>query len=168
MTTRTRVRVATYTESVTHLAQGVLDVFEAIVVKLGLSTVYLEGNWDALIRGLKTWLNGHYLEAVCLEIIDRHGTLWSRCDLELTYHDVGLPGVFYVDLEVGRFSAIKFGSPPPWASYRVVVLLKPGAPAGEGWGSTSLLSTENMLRIRVGSAIGSPHIGANLDFWKRP
>ncbi len=168
MATRTRIRVATYTESVTHLAQGVLDIFEAIVVKLGLSTDYLDGNWDALIRGIKTWLNGQYLEAVYLEITDRDGALWSRCDLELTYYDVGLPGVFYVDLEVGRFSAIKFGVPPTGARYRVVVHLGPGAPAVEGWGPTGLLSTDGMLRIRVGSAIGSPHIGANLEFWKRP
>lgn len=168
MSTRTRVRVANYTESVTHLAQGVLDVFEAVILKLGLSTDYLDGNWDALIRGFKTWLNGRHLEAVYLEIIDRIGSLWSRCDLQLTYYDVGVPGVFYVDLEVGRFSTIKFGAPPAGARYRVVVHLKPGAPAVEGWSSTSLLSTEGMLRIPVGSAIGSPHIGAKLDFWRRP
>lgn len=167
MATRTRLRVATYTESVTHLAHGVLDIFQAIVVKLGLSTSYLDGNWAALMRGIKTWLNGQHLKTVHLEVIDRNGQPWSRCDLELTYYDAGVSDVFYVDLEVGRFSAMKFGPPPPGTYYRVVVDLKPGAPLVEGWGSTSLLSTEGMRRIRAGGAIGSPHIQANLDFWRR-
>lgn len=168
MTTRARVRVATYTESVTHVAQGVLDIFEAIVMKLGLPTDYLEGNWAALVSGIRTWLSGQFLEAIYLEIKDRNGILWSRCDLWLTYYDAGWPGVFYVDLEVGRFSAIKFGTPPPGASYRIVVDLKPGAPDVQGWSWTRLLSTEELMRIRVGCAVGSPHIGVGLDFWRRP
>lgn len=168
MGTRTRVRVDTHTQSVTYVVGGLLDLFRAFVEKLGLAPGYFSRLRDTLDLGLRTWLEGHHLRTVHLEIHRPSGSLVTRIDVDIDYRTSTTNSTsFVLDLFLAGLLAKKVGPVAKSCEYRVIATLAPGAPPVQGWSSTSLLTSEGLVPWNIGEAVGSPDIGSSMQLWLR-
>ena len=161
------VRVNVTTQSITYVSEGVVDLFEAIITKLGLSTKYTEEHRDALLSGFTTWLREKSLEKVYLVVEEASGRAWALGELRIDYLLQGQTADFYDDLEAARYAAAKLGVPPTGVTYRIIAVTSAGASAVSGWSGTTMPSTSGMTRSRVGGAVGAPAIEASLALWRR-
>jgi hypothetical protein len=55
--TQMRTAVSTRTQTAVHLTDVITGAFSAIIATLGISRSYLDRNWDAIERGLMTWID---------------------------------------------------------------------------------------------------------------
>lgn len=162
MTTRTTTTVT----SVTYVVDGFLTIFEVLSDILGMSRTYLDSNKKLLKLGFSKWLESKHLNAVYVEFIAPHG-LQHRCDFRIKYSAGDTVGFFNEDLEGVRYLATKLASMPAGSQYRVVVDLAPGAQDVDGWSSTNLRSVTNLSKGRLGTALNTPGIKAQMEYWTR-
>ncbi len=168
MGTRTTVRVDTYTQSVTYVVGGLLDLFRTFVDELGLTPDYFADVLGALEAGLHTWIEGRYLRTVYLEVYSPNGSLVTRIDIDIDYKSsTSAHHSFYLDMFLAELMAKKVGRVSRSCKYRVLVTAAPGAPSVPGWSSTKLLSNEGLSPWHLGQALGSPDIGSSMQLWLR-
>jgi len=168
MSTRTTVRVDTYTQSVTYVVGGLLDLFRTFVDELGLAPDYFAHVLEVLEAGLLTWIEGRYLRTAYLEVYSPSGSLVTRIDIDIDYKSsTSAHHSFCLDLFLAKLMAKKVGSVSRSCKYRVVVTTAPGAPSVPGWSSTKLLSSEGLSPWHLGEALGSPDIGSSMQLWLR-
>lgn len=92
----------------------------------------------------------------------------DRFDFEIDYaYGNGDDGDLWLDSDAIGYAIRKKGAVPSRCSYRVVARRSTGAPAVEGWASTTLRSTDGFTRRSTGTALGGGNIGANLSYYAR-
>jgi len=164
----TSVSVYSYTHSVTYVADNILKSFKDIIRLSGLDPAGLVGNWESNGLALRTWLESHHLERVVLEIYHpTTNTLVTRWDLDIVYSWSSDPGNFWTDTEQLKYNIRKAGLTPGDAKYRILMETKPGYPAVAGWGPTTYLSTDGMVRHSLGSTIEHNGLGAGAAYWRK-
>ena len=165
----TLVFVNTYTHSVTFVTDKMLTSLKRIIIWSGLDPGKVTRNWHALDRGIRTWLFTRDLWQVVLEVY-RAGTQSpvGRWDFDIEY---GLgadgEGEMWTDPDAIRYAITKCGLDPGGCDYRIVAVTKPGAQHVEGWGPTTLLSTDGFVRHSVGTTIGANPLATRTAYWRR-
>lgn len=162
------VAVYSYTHSVTYVADNILKSFKDILRMSGLSPAAFVSDWDSNRRAISTWIESGHLKQVVLEIY--HPTtnaLIVRWDIDIVYGWSSGDGNFYTDTEQLRYAILKAGVAPSQAKYDLIMINKPGRPAVDGWGSTSMRATDGMVRHSLGSTIDHSGLGANAAYWRR-
>jgi hypothetical protein len=162
--------VASYsrTHSVTYVADNILKSLKDIIRLSGLDPTFLVNDWDAYMRGVKTWLDSEHLDVVKLEIYDpSNDNLVLRWDVEVVYSSGIGEGTFWADTEQIKFHVRKAGLAPERANYRVILHLKPGAPQVEGWCDAIERPVDGMVKQSLGSTIEHHGLGANAAYWRR-
>ncbi len=168
----TTVHADLYTHTATHVATGMLRGLRQIIRDTGLNLALFDGQWEVLERGTAAWLRSGHLTSLVLEVYDPGrpvgADLVDRFDFEIDYaYDNGDDGDLWLDGDAVGYAIRKKGSIPAWCTYRVVAQRTPGAPAVEGWASTTLRSTDGFTRRSTGTALGGGNIGANLSYYTR-
>jgi len=93
--------------------------------------------------------------------------LITRWDIEIVYGWTSGDGSFWTDTEQLKYAIKKAGVAPSAASYRIVLNNKQGRPDVKGWSSTTLLSTDGMVRQSLGSTIEHNGLGGSASYWRR-
>jgi len=168
--TTTLVSVNTYTHSVAYVTNQVLLSIKRIISWSGLDVSRFVADWREFENGIKTWLGSRHLETVVLEIFDPPtNALAVRWDFEIRYTSgSGDDGGFWADSEAIKNAIKKCGLIPSECSYRVVVTTKPEAPSVAGWTTTTLRSTDGLVRYCVGTTIDASSLASGAAYWKRP
>jgi hypothetical protein len=162
----TAVTVNTYTHTVTHVTAKMLYSIQRIIQQIGLDPAKFLADWDALERGISTWLESQHLREVTLEVWDPStDALMTRWDISVNYGYSG-DGSLWADIDGIKYAIKKAGTVPILCSYRIVVDKKPGAAAVSGWTGATLRSTDHLKRYGVGSTIGGNGIAAETSYWR--
>jgi hypothetical protein len=163
----TFVNVNTYTHSVTYVTDKMLKSLKDIIRLSGLSPEKLTSEWDALERGIKTWLNTEDLEQVHLEVCNpRTDELIGRWDFEVSYGFSG-DGSFWVDTDNIAYHIKKAGQWPGTCEYRIVVTTKLGRPDVDGWITAHLRPTNGFIKQSIGTTINGSGLSAGTGYWRR-
>lgn len=148
----------TYTHSVNHVTDRILNDFIEVIREVGLDPSLLTDDWEVLERGIRVWLGHRELESLHLEIVDPEDEeLLLRWDFQIDY-DYPTEDM-WDDPGAIRAALAKIGKVPGRCHYRVVA----SAPRGrdvDGWSPTRLRSTEGMVRQGVGTSAAAPELGA--------
>lgn len=164
----TAVAVYSYTHSVTYVADNILKSLKDIIRLSGLDPNNLVGSWDSKLRALTTWINSGHLKTVMLEVFNpKTDALITRWDIEIVYGWTSGDGSFWTDTEQLKYAIKKAGIAPSAASYRIVLDNKSGRPDVEGWSSTTLRSTDGMVRQSLGSTIEHSGLGGSAAYWRK-
>lgn len=163
----TTVSVYSYTQSVTYVTDNILKSLKDILRVSGLDPTGLVGDWDALHRGIKAWIDSQHLELVILEVYHpKTDALIIRWDISVSYTWDSAAGNFWTDTEQLKYAIKKAGLMPIDASYRVVVTTADGRPEVSGWSSSNLRSTDGFVRQSLGTTIEHNGLGANTTYWR--
>lgn len=163
----TFVRVNTFTHSVTFVTDKMLKSLKDIVRLSGLNPEKLVSEWAVLDRGISMWLTTEDLEQVHLEVYEsKNDKLIGRWDFEISYGFAG-DGAFWVDTDAIRYHIIKAGQWPGTCEYRIVVTTKPSRPNVEGWSSTTLRSTEGLVKQSIGTVIDGSGLSTGTGYWRK-
>lgn len=165
----TNVYVNIYTHSVTYVTGKMLYSLKRIIIYSGLNPNKLTNQWEALERGIKTWLQSRHLTSMTLEIYrPATGALVGRWDFEIDYsYDADDDGSMWVDIDSIKAAVAKAGLHPSTCTYDVIVSTKPGRPAVAGWTTTSFRSTDGLSRFSIGTTIGANPLGSGVAYWRR-
>lgn len=164
----TAVAVYSYTHSVTYVADNILKSLKDIVRLSGLDPSNLVGSWDSKLLALTTWISSGHLNTVMLEVFDpRTNALITRWDIDIVYSWTSGDGTFWTDTEQLKYAIKKAGVAPSTAGYRIVLDNKAGRPDVKGWSSTSLRSTDGMVRQSLGSTIEHSGLGGSASYWRK-
>lgn len=151
-------------KSYVYISNEISRIFYESIQSAGLDPTAYAQLQGTIENGLRTWITMHYLEAAHLEIVET-GTqrVRSRIDLGLSY--VGNNGEQYVT-DIARVRQALAGTARmDGCEYRVVVTLKDGAPAVQGWGPTALGSVGHLQRQDVGDVITAPAGSVQMFRW---
>lgn len=163
------VAVSTGVYSATHVATNMLRGLKQIIAGCGLSTSRIMGEWEVLEDGIATWVDSGHLEKLVLEVWDSKNLdkLIGRFDFTIDYDYYGSgDGDLWLDSDTVAWAIKKNGSYASRCEYRVVARTASGAPAVDGWSSTTLRSTAGMREHSIGTALGGGALGAGLSYWK--
>ncbi len=165
----TLVFVNTYTHSVTFVTAKMLTSLKRIITWIGLDPAKLTRDWEALERGIRTWLTSHHLQAVALEVYrPASQTLVGRWDFDIEYgFSADGNGEMWTDTDAIWFAIAKCGLNPVGCDYRIVVDNKPGRPDVRGWGPTEFLSTQGFVRNSIGTTIGASPLASRTAYWRK-
>ncbi len=165
----TLVYVNTYTYSVTFVTDKMLTSLKRLIIWIGLDPGKLTRDWDALERGIKTWLGTKDLRTVVLEVYRAASrTLVGRWDFDIDYSfGTGDDGSMWTDTDAIRFAIKKCGIDPAGCEYQIIAVTNPGRPDVEGWGPATLLSTDGLVRYSVGTTIGANPLGTRTAYWRK-
>ena len=164
----TTVSVYSYTHSITYVADNILKSLKEIIRLSGLDPGKFATDWDTYQQGIRTWLESRHLELVTLEIYHPvTDGLIKRWDITIQYELTSGDGSFWTDTEQLRYAIQKAGVAPSQANYRLVVHNKNGSSAVAGWASTTLRSTDGMVRQNLGSTVQHQGLGGSASYWRR-
>lgn len=165
----TTVNVCTRTHSITYVTDNILKSLKDIIRLSGMDPGKFAEDWDLYQRGIKTWLESEHLEQVILEVYHPvTNGLIIRWDIAIQYQwTSGDDGVFWTDTEQLRYAIQKAGVAPGHAAYRLVVTNKQGRQDVIGWSSTTLRSTDGMVRQSLGSTVQHHGLGGNTSYWRK-
>lgn len=163
---RTQTTTYTYTHSVNFVTDRILHSFKDIIRDVGLHPRNLTDRWGVLENGIRVWLESRHLETLHLEIWrpsdGKLVALWSF-DIDYEYETEEM----WEDPAAIRSAITKMGGVPSECQYRIVVVNSDGAPALEGWTSTTVRSTRGMVPQAVGTSTAAPGIGARGSYMRR-
>lgn len=163
----TVVMVNTYTHSVTYVADKLLMSLKDIIVASGLSPEKMAGEWVVLERGLRRWLETRDLTELVLEVFNPStDRLVCRWDFTICYSFTG-DGAFWVDTDDLKYHILKAGCWPSSCDYRIVASTKPGRADVSGWSSTTLRSTDGLVRQSIGTTVDGSGLSASAGYWRR-
>lgn len=164
----TAVAVYSYTHSVTYVADNILRSLKDIIRLSGLDPSNLVGTWDSKMRALTTWINSGHLSKVILEVVNPNtDALITRWDIDIVYSWTSGDGSFWTDTDQLKYAIKKAGVVPSAATYRIVMTNKTGRPDVPGWSSTTLRSTEGMVRQSLGSTVEHHGLGGSAAYWRK-
>jgi hypothetical protein len=164
----TAVAVYSYTHSVTYVADNILKSLKDIVRLSGLDPRNLVDSWDSKLLALTTWISSGHLNTVMLEVFDpRTNALITRWEIDIVYSWTSGDGNFWTDTEQLKYAIKKAGVAPSAAGYRIVLDNKAGRPDVKGWSSTTLRSTDGMVRQSLGSTIEHSGLGGSASYWRK-
>ncbi len=164
----TIVVVNTYTHSVTYVTDNILRSLQDIVRMSGLDPNKISDNWDALERGIHTWIGSKHLEQIVLEAYNpKTHDLIGRWDIEIAYGWTDDDGRFWVDTEQIRMAILKAGVWPSDSEYRIVCCNKEGHAHVAGWSATTLRSTVGMVKQSLGTTVEHNGLGASASYYRK-
>lgn len=164
----TSVAVNTYVHSVTYVTDNILRSLQDIVRLSGLNPGKISSDWETLERGISTWIGSQHLEKIALEAYNpKNNQLIGRWDIEIGYGWSGDDGRFWVDTEQIRMAIRKAGVWPSESEYRIVCVNKDGRAEVKGWSSTTLRSTDGMVRQSLGTTIEHNGLGASASYYRK-
>lgn len=163
----TFVGVNTHTHSTTYVADKLLASLQLIVRESGLDPKKISDEWEALERGIATWLQTRHLERLVLEVYDPStDALVGRWDFQINYEQSG-DGTFTLDADQVKYSIKKAGQFPQKCSYRIVASTSPGRPDVEGWSKATFRSTDGFAQHSIGTTIDAGSITAGASYWRK-
>lgn len=166
----TTVAVNTYTHTATYIAAKMMLTLKELVRETGLKPENMCDSWQNLETGIAFYLRNRTLREVILEVrpSGRPTELAGRWDLEINYSSTSNgDGGFWVDTTLIRYSIAKAGAYAGTCTFRFVVKTTAGAADPDGWGSTTLLSTEKFTRYSLGQQIGAPGATVETHYWTK-
>jgi hypothetical protein len=165
--TQMRTAVSTRTQTAVHLTDVITGAFSAIIATLGISRNNLDQNWDAIERGLMTWIDEGSLKDVCLEFGDRDDPE-AIFEIPVEYRFTGVGNVDFVAsrARLVRLTA-KIEKVPAGTSYRVVVTHHGSYTPITGWSSTNSANRSGLSSYNLGSLGSGPDARASMNYLTR-
>ena len=166
--TTTSVFINTFTHSVAYVTDKMLASLKNIIKMSGLHPGRFVGQWLVLEEGIKVWLKSRHLSILILEIFNpATNKLAVRWDIGVRYSSASDDdGTFWTDPEAIKIAIMKAGAVPSTCSYAVIAILEPGFQQVNGWGTTTLRSTEGHVKFSVGTTIAANPVATDLSYWK--
>ena len=162
----TSVSVNTYTHSVVYLADNILRSLKDVILESGLNPGNFVSHWESNKRAMTTWLESQHLQRVSLEIYNpTTGALVTRWDIDIVYAWNG-DGQFWTDTEQLKYHLRKAGIVPSTARYDLLMTVSPGSQSVNGWSTTSLRSTDGLVRQTLGSTVEHSGLAGNAAYWR--
>lgn len=163
----TFVTTNSYTYSVTYVTDNILRSLKLIILLSGLSPEKLTSDWESLERGIKTWLNGNFLQEIHLEVYDpRNDQLLGRWDFEIR-NDFTSNGEFWADTDDIRYHIKKAGTLPSHCNYRIMISTKPGRPDIEGWRTVPFRPADGFVKQSIGTTINGSGLRTGTSYWRK-
>ena len=161
------VNVAVY--PVTYVSNEVLNCLFRIIDKRGLSLSYLIDHKEALVDGLLTWISTRYLKKLIVEIYasDEVVERWDMCFEYSTIIPSSSESTFETNLRKLEEFLNGLPSLDSDLEYRVIAVLKDGAPEVPGWGPTKLRPIDHLRNKNIGGIIKADYIGVAFQYWGR-
>lgn len=161
----------TFTYSRTHTAVFVSDnmrnLIRDIISWSGLDPTKLADDWVIVGNAVQTWLRSADLQEVVLEFfVPGQNVAAARWDFPISYDGSGVDDDMWVAKAFVKNTIEKSRKPPANATYRVVLIVRPGAPSIPGMGSATLRDTTGLTGRDSGTAIATPDIMASLKYWR--
>jgi len=164
------VHVSPYTSvhTVAHVTTNMLNFLKEIIRETGLDPAQMMGQWASLERAIKTWLNSRDLNRVVLEIYNprTNELVPPRWDIDVVY-DYDGDGALWADGDAIRYHIQKAGLVASSCKYDFILQANPNRPDVEGWGPTTMRSTDGLTRRSIGSTIGGNGIGTTTSYWNK-
>jgi Bacterial HORMA domain 2 len=154
--------------SYAHTANALMHLACAIATGRGLDLQYLRENLDVVSAGLRTWLVGHNLEFMRVEVwdpgTDRAAEVY---EFRLNYEPIAADRAETFDVRTQEVEAeiARLHKLPPGLRWRIVVSTKPGSPAVPGWSATKLRDASHLGRRDGGEVISSAGCTAGLTYF---
>jgi hypothetical protein len=164
--TKTSVNVAA--RSYTHTANALIHLASAIATSRGLDLQYLQEKLDVISSGLRTWLVGHNLEFMRVEVWDpRTGKAAEVYEFRLSYLPVGGDAAETFEIQAERLEAelARLRKLPPGLLWRIIVSTKPGSPGVPGWSAEKFRDISHLGRRDGGRVISSAGCKAELTYF---
>lgn len=169
MSTVTSMRASTSvrTRTAVHLTDAITGAFSFIVAHLGLSASHLAGTWDAIERGLMTWIEEGTLDEVSIEFGDPDDPI-AVFDIPLQYRFTGTANEEYVAnrARLARLAA-KIDRVPTGTAYRVVVTHNGLHADITGWSVTTRADRSGLTSHNLGTLGSGPEASASLNYLTR-
>ena len=163
------ISVKTAVYPIVYVANEIMNTLIRIVDRRGLSMDYINRHRETLLDGIFTWLSTRHLEKLVLEIYNGE-TVIERHDLNFSYSKV-VPSTTHSKFETNLRKLEDFLSKLPsleeGLQYRVVVVLKEGAPDVPGWKPTRLRPVDHLRHQNLGDLIKADYIGVAFEYWGR-
>jgi HORMA domain. len=163
----TSVAVHSYVYSVNFVTDKMLLSLKEVIRESGLNPAKMTDDWAVLEAGIRTWLEGRYLERLVLEVYSKdEAKLVHRWDFDIDYDTDG-DGSMWVDTDEILYNLRKAGLTPKDCEYRFVAINAPGWPQVNGWSATTLRATDGFVRQSIGRTIDGSGIAASTAYWRR-
>jgi hypothetical protein len=91
----------------------------------------------------------------------------GRWDVEISYGYSAGDGSFWTDTDQIRYEILKAGAMPSASEYDVILVLKPGYPVIDGWGTTTLRSTAGFVEQRIGTTVEANGLSGGFSYYRR-
>jgi Bacterial HORMA domain 2 len=125
-------------------------------------------DWDAIERGIRTWLLSGHLNKIVVEFF-RPGAssiATARWDIPIGYAGSGVDDDMWLDKAYLRQLIAKSARPTSDCTYRVLLCKDPGAPPVAGFSDCSFLSTGQLAARQAGTVIATGHMTAEVTYWR--
>lgn len=166
--TVTRTSANVMARSYTYTANALIHLASAITTARGLDQDYLQENLGVIEKGLRTWLFGHWLEALRVEVWDpRAEQAVEAYEFRISYDPyAGGAGEAY-ETQADRLRAELARLPKlrPGLSWRIIVTTKAGRPDVPGWNATKARDTSHLSRREAGQVTTSPGCSTELTYF---
>jgi hypothetical protein len=172
---RGEIGVRVWTTATIYVANEVMRVFFIILDQRGLHNSKLNSQKEVITNGLFTWITTRYLKAAFLEIYhsENQNKAVERWDLGFKYEEPkadidpenSTEREFKTYIEKIYKIQVKLNALPEGTEYRVVVNLEQGAPAVEGWHSTTLKDISHLEKHHIGEMIDTGLINVGMEYW---
>ena len=155
------------THSIVFLSDSFRNTLREVIRENGLSPEKLMQDWDAIERGIKTWLDSRHLNSVVVEFFrPGNSAAMARWDFPVEYTGSGVDDDMWLDKAYLRQLIAKAARPSSDCTYRILLGNNPGAPAVTGLVDCSYLSTGSLSARKSGTVIATGHLTASATYWR--
>jgi Bacterial HORMA domain 2 len=169
MATRAFAYSQTYsrTHSITFLSDNLRNTLREVIREYGIGPDKLMQDWVTIERGIKVWLTSGHLNSVVVEFYKPGSSVASaRWDFPTGYEGSGVDDDMWMDKAYLRQLIAKSARPTLDCTYRIILSVKPGAQAVDGFSPCTYLSTGNLAARSAGTVIATSHMTAAAVYWR--
>ena len=160
-------RSNTYSYSVNHVTDGMINGIKRIVALSDLDLDKFMGEWKSLDNAMKIWLGDRHMKSIILEVYDpKTNILITRWDMDVRYDEIDEDDVRWTDVESIRLAIQEAGIPACTAKYDIIIINHYGRRDVEGWVPATIRSTDGLVRQSIGRTVGANGLGVAAAYWR--
>lgn len=163
MSVATRTASRTFTQTATHLASAITSSLAETLLAIGISPSQVE-HVHGYERAIAAWIDEQTLGKVLVEIRGPNGMPTRYYTWEIDYYAVDTSQAFRDQLARLRRQLAKEPQVPPWSTFEVTAVPRPGRTLSEqtGWSWRTTALTNLSGGHRHGTAASGPGASATL------
>jgi hypothetical protein len=167
MSTQTYSHVFSQAHSIIFMSDNMRNTLREVIRENGISPDKLVQDWDAIGRGIQTWLQSGHLENIVVEFFKPGASEASaRWEFPIGYEGSGVTDDMWLDKNYLRQLIAKSKRPTSDCTYRILLSKKSGAPAVSGLVDCFFLSTGDMSARQAGTVIAAGYLTAGATYWR--
>jgi hypothetical protein len=167
MATYTYAQIFTQTHSIVFLSDNLRNTLREVIRENGISPQKLMQDWEAIERGIHTWLQTGHLNSIVVEFFKPGASAASaRWEFPIGYTGSGVDDDMWLDKAYLRQLIAKSARPTTDCTYRILLCKGVGAPKVAGFTDCAFLSTGQLAARQAGTVIATGHMTADVTYWR--